>query len=369
MNRKTKAYFVAGVVLLGILAVAFASLAWYPKHARRAWKEAALPEIRQLADDSNWVSREIHSLGATNSGQGHIIAERWLSDHMILMQDGEWLVYKSHCGKEAPHRVSDIFLAKGSNGKWYYSTCHFCVGMCVLVMLQDTPPIDLATFARVYHLKEFDGVSDACLLPTQTFPDNSQEPARIFTANIKPAPPDLSFIRRAAITAGLAATNSDPDLKGHSLTLNLIRYSHRFPQSDSPERTAYEAIYCDDTLSGGNATGIDIAVRDNVACFKSQKGQSLWSCTLDGQPKIPEEALKTIATKAITNFWPKIDGSRLSLDEIVCCDPLGGNNYSVNLRLASPLVEKSSITTYTLIEVGVGANGTVEESDVHWHFR
>jgi len=173
MHKKTKFRLVSGVILLGIIALACVVFARYPNQARRAWKEAALQEISHLADDSSWVSEEINMLNVTNSSTEHIIAERWLTDHMILMLGGEWLVYKSHCSKESPHLVHDIFLAKGSNGKWFYSTCHFCVGMCALVMMQDEPPVDLATFARRYHLKEFDGVSDTCLQPTQTFPDSN----------------------------------------------------------------------------------------------------------------------------------------------------------------------------------------------------
>jgi hypothetical protein len=236
-------------------------------------------------------------------------------------------------------------------------------------MMQDVPPYDLATFARQYHLKEFDGTSDECLQQTQTFPDTSQTPARTYTANRQPGLPDLSPILRAATTVVSVATNSDPDLKGHGLDLHTIRYEHRFPQSDRPSGIAYTAIYCDSTLQGGNATGIDIEVRDNVAYCKSQKGQPLWSCPLDGKPGVPEEVLAQIALGAFASFWPKIDSNCLSLDEIVCCDPIGGNKYRVSFRLAAPFVEKPLTATYSLIEVDVSTNGTVAESEVHWTSR
>ncbi|MEI6195768.1 MAG: hypothetical protein WCS42_15720 [Verrucomicrobiota bacterium] len=369
MHKKTKFRLVSGVILLGIIALACVVFARYPNQARRAWKEAALQEISHLADDSSWVSEEINMLNVTNSSTEHIIAERWLTDHMILMLGGEWLVYKSHCSKESPHLVHDIFLAKGSNGKWFYSTCHFCVGMCALVMMQDEPPVDLATFARRYHLKEFDGVSDTCLQPTQTFPDSNDMPVRTYTAAIKPGLPDLAPLLRAATKAGIVATNLDPDLKEHVLDLHSIRFSHRFLQSNAPAVVAYTGIYCDSKLSGGNATGIGIEVRDLVAQFKSQKGQPLVAYPLDGEPRVPEDALAMIAVRAITNFWPQIETKRLSLDEIVCCDPLNGDKYSVNLRLCSPFVGKTSPMTYTMIEVNVSTNGTVEEKDVRWTSR
>ena len=139
---------------------------------RKDWKEQAIPEIIRFADDPERVAQEIAFLGAAEPGSPQrIIAQPWLTDWMILMANGEWLVYKNHCNKRPPHNVRDIFLAKGSDGKWYYSTCHFCVGMIALVSIQDAQPSDLATFARLYNLSEFDGKSDKCLQETKTFPD------------------------------------------------------------------------------------------------------------------------------------------------------------------------------------------------------
>ena len=105
-------------------------------------------------------------------GSRRVIAKGWLTDSMILMESGERLVYRSHCRKQAPRNVSDIFLAAGSDGKWYYTTCHFCVGMVALLMMQDEQPPDLAFFVERYHLQEFDGTSDDCLQETKTFPDD-----------------------------------------------------------------------------------------------------------------------------------------------------------------------------------------------------
>ena len=164
---------------------------WFPRylaHARQSWKESALPEIRLLADDPRLVAQEIQMLRTVDSPRENIIAAPWLSDRMILMGSGEWLVYKSHCSKEPPRQLTDIFLAKGSNGKWYYSTCHFCMGMVVLTMVQHgNPPRDLATFAKVYHLQEFDGSSDECLKAT-TLPGLGPDEAVLYEAS-PPAEP------------------------------------------------------------------------------------------------------------------------------------------------------------------------------------
>ena len=158
-----------------------ASLAWWffgvGGNARKGWKEGAIPEITQFANDKAWVSKEVALLMNPEMSSGSmIIAPGWLSKRMILMGSGEWLVYKSHCNKAPPHNVRDIFLAKGSNGKWYYSTCHFCIGMLALCMMQgelkDERPPDLAFFVKRYQLREFDGSSDECLKETKTFPDN-----------------------------------------------------------------------------------------------------------------------------------------------------------------------------------------------------
>lgn len=140
--------------------------------ARKAWKEKAIPEITRRSGDREWVTNEIALLLSQDAGEnGRVIAQGWLTDCMILMGNGEWLIYKSHCNKFPPHEVKDIFLAIGSDGKWYYSSCHFCVGMVALLMMQREQPPNLAFFAKRYYLYEFDGKSDECLKATKTFPD------------------------------------------------------------------------------------------------------------------------------------------------------------------------------------------------------
>ena len=174
MNRKR--WLIALAVLLALVAGVFLALPWDIRQrqylARKGWKEQAIPEVAKFANDSKWVSQEIALLGSAEAtGSQRIIAERWLTDRMVLMASGEWLVYKSHCSKRPPHHIRDIFIAKGSDGKWYYTTCHFCVGMIALTMLQhDEQPSDLAFFVQRYHLKEFDGTSDECLKQTKAFP-------------------------------------------------------------------------------------------------------------------------------------------------------------------------------------------------------
>ena len=166
-------------LLLVVSCVAVAS--WFsghrPEAARRRWRDDAIPAIASWAENKNWRAQEIEIL--TNRTTEHrVIEEGWLTDKMILMRSGEWLIYKSHCPKEKPRLVKDIFLAKGSDGKWYYSTFHFCVGMVWLRGEQETQPPDLAMFVHEYNLRQFDGRSDECLKETGTFPASWREKNR-----------------------------------------------------------------------------------------------------------------------------------------------------------------------------------------------
>lgn len=92
------------------------------------------------------------------SGSSH-----WTSDHMLIMTNGEYLVYASRHGLHSGE-VKHLFLARGSNGKWLYSTFHFCNSMVAVVA--DDPPGSIADFSSKYFTREFDGTSDVCLEKT-----------------------------------------------------------------------------------------------------------------------------------------------------------------------------------------------------------
>ena len=137
-------------------------------NARRAWKDTSIANINARIAEPSWPTNEIarlkpQSLVETVNDVG------WLSDQIILTRKGEWLAYANSCQKQ-DGRIPDIFLARGSDGRWYYSTYHFCIGMVVLRM--DEQPEDLATFAKTYFLQTFDGQSDDCL--QKTWPPSSE---------------------------------------------------------------------------------------------------------------------------------------------------------------------------------------------------
>lgn len=96
-------------------------------------------------------------------------SDRWLSERLIVMRNGDWLAYANICRKQDRH-IYDLFLARGSDGQWYYSTYHFCIGMVVLRMEEQSD--DLAGFAKMYYLRTFDGQSDECL--QKTWPPDSR---------------------------------------------------------------------------------------------------------------------------------------------------------------------------------------------------
>jgi len=130
--------------------------------ARREWKDKAIADIASRVADAAWVSREIEGLKKAGAGDG-ADSDRWLSERLILMRHGDWLAYANICQRE-DSRIADLFLARGSDGRWYYSTYHFCRGMIVLKGEEQSE--DLAGFIKAYYLRPFDGHSDECLQKT-----------------------------------------------------------------------------------------------------------------------------------------------------------------------------------------------------------
>lgn len=133
---------------------------------RREWKDRALAEITRRSNDSAWLASEIAGLKARTT-KDQTDSDRWLSPQLILMTNGEWIAYANVCSKEDRH-IHDLFLGRASDGKWYYSTFHFCIQMLVLKMgmIEEGEPGSVAKFAENYYLKAFDGHSDECLQMT-----------------------------------------------------------------------------------------------------------------------------------------------------------------------------------------------------------
>jgi hypothetical protein len=165
-----KVIIIAGVIALFVVVAVVAIGARFSPSptARRAWKDNVIAEVSSRAKNTAWVTNELAGLRKTGTGDKTDSAG-WFSERLVLMRNGEWLAYANICQKEN-RRISDLFLARGSDGRWYYSTYHFCRGMIVLRMEEQAE--DLAAFAKTYYLRPFDGNSDECL--QKTWPPDSK---------------------------------------------------------------------------------------------------------------------------------------------------------------------------------------------------
>jgi len=166
MSRVAKGLLiVAGICGLLIALWGWAAIRYNPlrSEARRAWKEKAIAEIAARVADPSRLNGELDALRSAQAREEPREEGFWISDHLLLMRNGDWLAYASICQKE-DRRIRDLFLARGSDGQWYYSTYHFCIGMVVLRM--EEQPESLAEFVKAYYLRPFDGHSDECLRKT-----------------------------------------------------------------------------------------------------------------------------------------------------------------------------------------------------------
>jgi hypothetical protein len=149
----------AGTALI-VYALKKADVHHYPE--RREWKNGAIQAIRgDLKEPDHLVKRfgeipEPRSYFDTSEA-------KWLTKDTIVCADGAWLAYRAQCHKQDP-KVHDIFIAKASDGKWYYSDYHFCID--VYVLASNGQPESLDRFKEDYSLAEFDGQSDEALNPT-----------------------------------------------------------------------------------------------------------------------------------------------------------------------------------------------------------
>lgn len=129
------------------------------ERARVLWKDKALAQLATTSMTNEEVLTEIdqikHPTPNLNFG--------WANDHVLLMTNGAFLVYAFRHGFNNGF-VDHLFLAHGSDGRWLYSTYHFCNHMAGVVA--DDPPGSIMEFATRYSVREFDGKSEVCLQHT-----------------------------------------------------------------------------------------------------------------------------------------------------------------------------------------------------------
>lgn len=128
---------------------------------RRQWKNDVIAAITKDLKNADYLKE---SLGDVPTPMGEFDdSEHWLTADTIVCRDASWLAYRAQTHKNDP-KIHDIFIAKASDGKWYYSDFHFCKQMMVLG--SDGQPVTLDQFKKDYYLVEFDGSSDDALDPT-----------------------------------------------------------------------------------------------------------------------------------------------------------------------------------------------------------
>jgi hypothetical protein len=147
-----------------VFVLLFFGISWLVKRkherARAEWKVGALGRLAALSITNKEVADELAMLKgdmATPVNWG------WASEHVLRMTNGEYVTYAFRHGFNSGF-IDHLFLGRGSDGRWYYSTYHFCNGM--VGVRSDDPPGSINQFARTYSAKEFDGQSDECLKHT-----------------------------------------------------------------------------------------------------------------------------------------------------------------------------------------------------------
>jgi hypothetical protein len=165
---RTRRVLIIGVVTLICVAAISSIILWklndpFRSPARRAWRDQAVQKVYKRTLDNAWLDTErarLASQAATRPFNGG-----WVGDEMLVMQNGEWIVCENVCAKEQNTPVRKyLFIGRGSDARWYYSTFHFCVGKNVLMM--EPQPGSLAQFVDGSWLVPFDGMSDESLQST-----------------------------------------------------------------------------------------------------------------------------------------------------------------------------------------------------------
>jgi hypothetical protein len=130
------------------------------QRARAVWKTTTLDRLSGLSLTNDAISQELEAL---KENRGTREQWEWTGEHVLVMTNGEYFVYASRHGFNNGF-VDHLFLAHGSDGRWYYSTYHFCNSMAGV--RGDDPPGSIREFASRYCAREFDGRSDVCLQHT-----------------------------------------------------------------------------------------------------------------------------------------------------------------------------------------------------------
>jgi len=179
--KKTKLILgvLSGLVIAAVIAWQIMSYVWNRQHDQ--WMERSVQELRALSTETNWIAGKIESLCAFPNQQDDL-GRHFISPDLILMANGEWIVYRAATHKQGT-QFPELFVGYASDGRWYYSTYHFCRQMMVLGC--DGKPSSLSEFRTKY-----------CLVPYSeepyhelkaTWPQNSPEKDQQKNPELSPA--------------------------------------------------------------------------------------------------------------------------------------------------------------------------------------
>ena len=166
-SGKPRARIRTSVVLFAAMIVIVAGVAagwWFAKQTvkrdRAEWKNHALERLAGLTTVDDEIGRELEQLRA---GPTPNVDFGWAHDQVLLMANGEYIVFAFW---HSPYRgfVGDLFLGHASDGRWLYSSYHFCNRMAAV--RGDDSPGSIADFEDRYFVREFDGKSEDCLQET-----------------------------------------------------------------------------------------------------------------------------------------------------------------------------------------------------------
>jgi hypothetical protein len=148
-----------GIPIILVLALPLGYFGLKQKSAleRARWKDTAVERLSLLSPtNSDWADRFASMMERRANNE----FEAWVDEPFLVMTNGEYLVYAFRHGRNNGF-VDHLFLARGSNGRWYYSSYHFCNGMAGI--LSEDRPGSIDEFAQRYFVQEFDGKSPVCL--------------------------------------------------------------------------------------------------------------------------------------------------------------------------------------------------------------
>lgn len=127
---------------------------------RTAWMRETLPRLADLSITKDSIAMELRELRANVEQEE---PPKWIGRNIVLMTNDQFLVYAYRHGANDrwPHH---LLLARGSDGRWFYSSYHFCNELNMIRGDPQSGSID--EFVSRYPIAQFDGRSDECLKPT-----------------------------------------------------------------------------------------------------------------------------------------------------------------------------------------------------------